>query len=642
MRRIGVVLLALSLVAALLPSAGSADVKKWPDSGFSLVFEDGTALEFGMASGLDLETAFGVGMPPVDNITTPYAILDGSVYQRSITRNRTITLVIRANGKSQHGLQVLRSRLIEAVNPHRLTLPIRLQYRGASRVLYIEGYYAGGLELPADWRTGFERIALQLLCVEPYWRMVDATTAALAVRQTIANTNYIAQRSLTGAWNNMLNGADDIVYALEYDLQGRLYAGGAFHNIGGVAAAHIARWTGTIWEALGVGCDNNVGALARGPDGNIYVGGLFHNAGGGAAAHVARYNVAAGTFSALGAGCDDQVTDLKFTGTGELFAGGLFLNAGGGAALHAATWNGAAWAALGAGLDGNVVALSEAPNGDIYYVGLFVNVAGGGIVLNHVARWSPTTATWYALGTGVNNNAHAILVMRNGRIVVGGEFTTAGGLSASRVAQWNGISWSAMSTGFNSVPLGFIEDSDGLLHAVGWFSLTGTRAIPQGHAIWRNGIWIGADNCNTSGNIVQYIIQDSAGLLTIGGRMTGALAYPGYQTITNPGSASTWPVLIFVGPGPLYQLINYTTGKRIDFNLTLLAGETVTLDLRQGVKTLTSNFRGNLMASILPGDLTTWCLAPGANYVAVWIDDATATGTISYVPYYWSLDGATD
>ena len=42
------------------------------------------------------------------------------------------------------------------------------------------------------------------------------------------------------------------------------------------------------------------------------------------------------------------------------------------------------------------------------------------------------------------------LAVYNDELVVGGDFTTAGGIGANRTAKWNGSSWSALGLGTNN------------------------------------------------------------------------------------------------------------------------------------------------------------------------------------------------
>ena len=56
---------------------------------------------------------------------------------------------------------------------------------------------------------------------------------------------------------------------------------------------------------------------------------------------------------------------------------------------------------------------------------------------------------WSALGLGMNDIVFA-LAEYNGQLIAGGYFSSAGGVSANRVAAWNGSSWSALSSGMNN------------------------------------------------------------------------------------------------------------------------------------------------------------------------------------------------
>lgn len=112
------------------------------------------------------------------------------------------------------------------------------------------------------------------------------------------------------------------------------------------------------------------------------------------------------------------------------------------------------------------------------------------------------------------------------------------------------------------------------------------------------------------------------------------------MAINNSGTASCYPRFVAVGPGKLYHLINRTTGDEIHFDITLQAGEKVTLRLDMQPKTFVSTFRGDIIDKIIEGsDVTTFKLAPGENEVSVFVDDATAVAWLEWDDMHWSVDG---
>jgi len=147
----------------------------------------------------------------------------------------------------------------------------------------------------------------------------------------------------------------------------------------------------------------------------------------------------------------------------RLHAGGLFLLAGGAAANfvarwdgtpreavgggpHRQKWTGAEWVPMGAGLNGPVWALwpfdedGPGPAAEALYVGGSFTRAGGATA-NRIARWSG--GTWAALSTGTNDDVRALTtfdVDADGpapvSLMVGGNFTTAGGYPSGRIARW--------------------------------------------------------------------------------------------------------------------------------------------------------------------------------------------------------------
>ncbi len=144
---------------------------------------------------------------------------------------------------------------------------------------------------------------------------------------------------------------------------------------------------------------------------------------------------------------------LHDDGSGEaFFAGGDFTRTGSGATNHVARWDGSNWRNLGDGLDGLVRSLVRFDDGTgmhLYAGGDFDS--SGATQVNRIARWDGTS--WSPLGAGLaNGNVHTLAVFDDGTgpaLYAGGSFTTAGGQAASRVAKWDGTTWSPMSLGFS-------------------------------------------------------------------------------------------------------------------------------------------------------------------------------------------------
>ncbi len=110
--------------------------------------------------------------------------------------------------------------------------------------------------------------------------------------------------------------------------------------------------------------------------------------------------------------------------------------------------------------------------------GLFTTA--GGIPASRIAAWNGTS--WSALGTGMNREVFALTVYDN-KLIAGGAFTTAGGIPASRIAAWNGASWSALGTGMNS--------SVRALTVYGGLVAGGDFTTAGGDMVWKIAIWDG-------------------------------------------------------------------------------------------------------------------------------------------------------
>jgi hypothetical protein len=306
-----------------------------------------------------------------------------------------------------------------------------------------------------------------------------------------------------------------------------LYASGTFLTAGTVKASRVARWDGTHWWALGSGMkgtnDNlntTVSALAI-SGGYVYAGGNFTNAGGVTVTNIARWN--GSSWSALGSSLDNLALAMAAKGS-DVYVGGNFIKAGGVTANYIAKWNGSTWSALGSGLNGSVSAISVGSDG-IYVGGNFTTA--GGATANQVARWDVDGAAWHSLGNGTTNGVggtvSAILPVSPTEVYVGGTFTTAGVVSANRIAKFDGTSWSALGSGMSGVISGVISPSvnaladDGTyLYAAGAFTNAGGTMVSS---IAR---WDGASWTSLGSGLAR---------LTLGG--TGPIAGAGMALVRN-------------------------------------------------------------------------------------------------------------
>lgn len=296
------------------------------------------------------------------------------------------------------------------------------------------------------------------------------------------------------AWSSLRGKGDGLgrVFAVAVDQQDQLYVGTESITVG-----RLARWRGDDWLALGAGVDATVFALAFDTNNQLYAGGSFRQAGGKATNGIARWDGA--TWSALGSGVDGSVFALTFAADGTLYVGGSFKQAGSAQAAGIATWQGTQWAPVSGGVSGSksaettVYALAVTTDGALYAGGSFT--AAGNLAATKIARWQ--TGRWSAVGDGqgMNGPVKALVVDSNNHLFAAGEFTHAGAAAAQGVARWDGVCWHALVSGIPLDPLSdtiqqMVIDSKDQLYVAGSFIFAGgVRA--NGIAQWDGKAWSG-------------------------------------------------------------------------------------------------------------------------------------------------------
>ncbi|MEN9805480.1 MAG: hypothetical protein RIS41_2327 [Actinomycetota bacterium] len=227
------------------------------------------------------------------------------------------------------------------------------------------------------------------------------------------------------------------------------------------------------FSALGTGADNTgvwttVWSIAKWGTNRIVVGGEFRGMGGvPSTSAIAVWN--GSTWSALGSGFDPGEVFSVAALDDDTLVAAVYSNVGD-APDHVYEWNGSSWVLRASVDSGGLEEGDVVPwNNSIAISGSFASVtASAAVPANSIALLSEVTAS--ALGTGLNARAYSLARWSNDKLVVGGNFTSAGGVAGtSKVAVWNGNQWSALGGGTNASVRAIAPKDDDTLVVGGLF-----------------------------------------------------------------------------------------------------------------------------------------------------------------------------
>jgi hypothetical protein len=575
----------------------------------------------------------GVGMPPIDNVATPYALLPGARFERALARSRVFTILCLVPGSTWQNMHALREALIGRVHPDQAAQqqPIYLRYTGAAEPQIIAAFYDGGLEFAQP--DGFaEQVPLRFVAHDPFWYSEKDEGKQFDSIVTGPDISYLGAMSSTGIWTSFASALNGTVDALLERTDGTIIVAGNFTNAGGVAAAdYIARYNPqtATWTALGTGNANNrVRALAGREFNNLLiVGGDFTNIGGVAANRIAAYDPSTDTWSAYGTGANNTVNALGIAGN-WLIAAGAFTTMNGVTVNRVAQFDGLTWTAIGVGLNGTANTLAIVGNtssgNPLYYVGGAFTTAAGTTV-NRIAYYNGST--FAAMGaTGVNNTVNALALTSDGLLYVGGAFTTAGGVTANYIALWTGTGWQSLPSGPQGTISALFVDTKNRVYA----SSTGFLNQPGLAAIYQSGTWLPTFHAAITTTPTALLVTKN-GTWYVGSSTTTRAQIGTRATITNPGTAPANAVARLIGNG-VYNFTSqegvYITAPLLDVEINSVPGQQTVVLADDGIT------RANqyLYSGSSFGALT---LTPGQNIIA------GAFGflvQLHYRPRNWSLD----
>lgn len=267
------------------------------------------------------------------------------------------------------------------------------------------------------------------------------------------NRNRIARLNIDGTLDNSFNpgaGADNPVYAITLQPDGRILVGGAFSAFNSTNVPGITRLNtnGTVDLTFkpGAGANGPVYAVALQSDGRVLIGGDFTAINGVPRNRIARLNSNGSLDTAFAptSGMNAPVRTLLFQPDGKIVAGGSFTSVNGVTRNYLARLN--ADGSLDAGFlggpliggDNSVFTLALQVNGKIVVGGDFNKF--NGVSRNRLTRLNDDGSSDPTInfGSGTDAFVSSLLIQPDRKIILGGGFTTYDGTPRLRIARIHG------------------------------------------------------------------------------------------------------------------------------------------------------------------------------------------------------------
>lgn len=262
--------------------------------------------------------------------------------------------------------------------------------------------------------------------------------------------NFIARLNADGSLDDSFNtgsGANQGVFSSIIQPDGKIVLGGIFNSFNGIACGHMVRLNpdGSVDASFnqGTGADNAVMASARQADGKIIIGGGFGSYNGTGRNHVARILTDGSLDTSFdpGSGTDGVVSAIALQTDGKILLGGIFNAFNGMPSKNIARINtdGSLDTSfqIGAGPDSYVATISIQQDGKLVVGGYFTSF--NGTMANRIVRLDVdgTVDSTFNSGTGASNTVLTTTLQSDGKIIIGGEFLMYNGTSQARITRLN-------------------------------------------------------------------------------------------------------------------------------------------------------------------------------------------------------------
>jgi uncharacterized delta-60 repeat protein len=535
----------------------------WIDQPQSRTNDAGTTAAFGAVAG---------GMPPLRYqwYKDAAALADGNHIAGATTASLTLTNVLGADAggyclvvSNAYGARTSVVATL-TVNDPVITVPPLSQNRelGDNATLSVTalGTAPLGYQWWKDGVTLMGRTAASLtltnslatdagsywVAVTSFYGSVTSQVALLTVNQATADPGFNP-------------GADGDVFSLAAEADGKILVGGLFSTLGGQACNYLGRLNldGTLDTGFNPGADDGVDSLAVQADGKILVGGTFSTLGGQTRNCLGRLNPDGALDTGFNPGADEDVDSLAVQADGKILVGGWFTTLGGQTRNYLGRLNadGTPDAGFNPGADNGVYSLAVQADGKILVGGQFTTL--GGHTRNNLGRLKPDgtldTAFNPGAGGGTLPYVDSLAVQADGKILVGGYFSTLGGETRNCIGRLNPDG--TLDAGFNPGADDDVDSlavqADGKILVGGYFSTLGGQTRNCIGRLNPDGTLDTGFNPGADDGVDSLAVQADGKILvggyftTLGGQTNNYLGRlnatdPATQSLSFDGSTITW------------------------------------------------------------------------------------------------------
>jgi uncharacterized delta-60 repeat protein len=257
------------------------------------------------------------------------------------------------------------------------------------------------------------------------------------------NTNGSLDTNFEAALNNSVN-------AIVLQNDGRILIGGSFTTVDGTPRGRVARLKpdGTLDTTFGTGlpgmADGAVMCLSLQEDGRLIAGGSFTTVNGISRNRITRFmpdGALDGTFLNELGGANNAIHTIAIQTDSKILIGGSFTNVNGATRNRIARLNtdGSRDTSFGVALaeaNSDVRSVVAQDDGKVLIGGLFTTLNGE--TRNRVARLNNDGSLDSSFGSslaGMNSAVLCMVLTATGKVVVGGSFTTAGNLARNFITR---------------------------------------------------------------------------------------------------------------------------------------------------------------------------------------------------------------